>query len=494
MLGPDNYGAYTITLVIPGILSLFLGFGVNFSVMRYVAYFVSTGDVARAVSVTRSATLFILLVGVMLSVVNYVVAPYLVSTFLHRPELAQYVQIASILVVGQAMSQGSTAAFVGWNSINEVSAFTVLQSVLKVVFTVGLVLAGFGLYGAVVGHVISYFAQGAVVTILLVVLRTRPWSHTLGHFLEDSVLMLRYGVPLFAGNIISGLASSYATIILAVLVSNAVVGFYQAAMNVTIAIGLISATVSTILFKSFATLHGLEEDTSLAFSYALKYVSFVSTPVVFFLLAAASVIFGILYGSSYSGGVFLLRLAALSNIPVCFGLTVLPAFFSGIGRSKMTFLTSLVAAIALVVASLTLAELLGLGAEGIMLALFISNLFMTLLGLVLAVKYLGVRFKALPLVEIMLAGLAASLTVLLLSTIHLSDIPAVLLDVVVFLFVYLTCAPLFHGLDEEDLIRLSISTENFGPLRGVINLILSYERRVMSLTKSPGKGAEASEG
>ena len=45
LLGPDGYGLYTLAFLIPGILSLFVGLGVNISVTRYVAYYVSSGDV-----------------------------------------------------------------------------------------------------------------------------------------------------------------------------------------------------------------------------------------------------------------------------------------------------------------------------------------------------------------------------------------------------------------------------------------------------------------
>jgi len=65
---------------------------------------------------------------------------------------------------------------------------------------------------------------------------------------------------------------------------------------------------------------------------------------------------------------------AISYLPVSIGLTVLPSFLNGVGRSKFTILMSSAGAVSLVLASLVLVFALDLGAEGIILAQLVSNL------------------------------------------------------------------------------------------------------------------------
>ena len=276
-----------------------------------MGYYVSSGDVERAKSVTRSATSFLLLFGLLLSAVNFYGASYFVEVLLHRPELVPYVQIASLFIIGQAISGSATSVFIGWSSMMELSAFMVLQGGLKLVLTVGLILAGFGVFGAVVGHTLSYLVQGVLVTLFLYIAHMRPWTRQSNTFLADTKMMLSYGLPPYAGNIFSGLAGQYVTIILAAIATNAVIGYYQAALNGTVAISVISGTVTNVLFRSFAALQGLAGDTSLAFSYAVRYVSLLLTPIVFFLIGAAAPLFDLLYGTSYFQGIILLRLVAL---------------------------------------------------------------------------------------------------------------------------------------------------------------------------------------
>ena len=483
LLGPDGYGIYTLAFLVPSILSLFVGFGVNIAVTRYVAYYLSSGDVDRAKSVTRTATSFLLLFGLLLSAVNFFGASYFVDVLLHRPGLVPYVQVASLFIIGQTVAQSATSVFIGWSSMVELSAFTVLQAGLKLMLTVGLILAGFGVFGAVVGHVLSYLVEGALATLFLYVAHMRPWSRSSNAFFSDSRMMVGYGFPLFFGNIVSGLATQYVTIILAAIATNAVIGYYQAALNVTVAISIIAGAVTNVLFRSFAALQGIAGDTSLAFSYAVRYVSLFLTPVVFFLIAAAGPLFDLLYGPSYSQGVILLQLVALSALPVSVGLTVLTPFLNGIGKSKITMLITLASAVVLAGTGFFFGVSLGLGAEGIMVALLVSNVALTVTGLLIVRRYLDVRMSVKPLVGIVAAALIAWLPIYILPLGGLPSLVALAVDCVVYTIVYLTCVPLVWGIDENDIVRLSIAGEGLGPIRKILSLTLGYERRILALVK-----------
>jgi O-antigen/teichoic acid export membrane protein len=282
---------------------------------------------------------------------------------------------------------------------------------------------------------------------------------------------------------VSGLASQYVTIILAAIATNAVVGYYQAALNVTIAISVISGTVTNVLYRSFAALQGVAGDTSLAFSYAVRYVSLIITPIVFFLIAAAAPLFDLVYGPSYSPGIVLVRLVGLSFLPISVGLTVLTPFLNGIGKSTMTMVITVASAVGLAAGGFFFAVSLGLGAEGIMLALLLSNIALTVPGLLLIRRYLDVRMPMKPLVGIVVAALIAGLAIAFLPLAGLPSLATLAIYCVVYTLVYLTCIPLVRGIDGNDIVRLSIAGEALGPIRTFLRLILAYENRILVLVK-----------
>jgi len=66
---------------------------------------------------------------------------------------------------------------------------------------------------------------------------------------------------------------------------------------------------------------------------------------------------------------------------------------------------------------------------------------------------------------------------------NLPSLAVVVIDLVVFVSVYLTCAPLVWGIDGDDIVRLSIAGEALGPARRIVSLTLRYEKRVLVLLK-----------
>lgn len=483
LLGPSGYGLYTLAFVIPYTLQLFIGFGISFSATRYSSYYLSRGMGAKAVQITRSAVAILLFFGIVLAVFNYYAGPYLADLFLKRPGLSPYVRLASLVIIGQAIAQASTSALVGWNSMGGFSLSYVLQGLVKLAVSPLLILIGFGVYGAIIGQVSSSLAFGATATFAIYIAMRKvgstDWSGTFAHLRE----MIAYGVPLFVGGIAAGLAAQYLTVILAIIATNTVIGLYQAGVNATVAVTLISGAISNSLFRSFATLDGLEGDLASAFRYAVHYVSYLLTPVVFFLAASSDALYSVLYGPSYVSGSILLKLLAISFMPVAVGLTVIPSFLNGVGRSRLSMLMSLAGAASLVVAGPVLAVSLSLNVEGIIYAMLVSNAVTAVLGIAVSMKYLGARLEATPLVGIVVASSLAWLSISLLPRAGFSQAVSLVLNLVVFAAVYFTAVPFLRGIRGEDLTRLGAASHGMGFIGGASRLLLGYQARLLRITE-----------
>lgn len=484
LLGPEGYGEYTLAFVAPSIFMQLFGLGVNVAVTRYAALYLSRGEDDRAVQITKRATLFLLLFGVVLSLANYYMAPYMAVVVLGRTALIPYIQLTSIFIIAQAANQASGFAFVGWGLIKEISLFSILQATLRLAISPALILLGFGIYGAVLGQVTPYVVQGAAALVTLYAFKLRSSSKAPNSFVNDIKTMIGYGFPIFAGNLAFGSAFQYLMIILASVVTNKIVGEYQAAVNLTAPFSVISNAVTTVLVRSFSTLDGLRADVARTFDYAVRYVSFLLTPVVVFLFSSAGLLFDVLYGQFYLGGVILLQLTAISYLPVAFGLTVLPSFLNGIGMSRFTMLLNIAGAASLVVAGPILAVWSGLGGEGIVYAILISNVITTVLGLLLSARYIRIRLTFRPLLSIVAAALVGLIVVYYIPNTILSPTVLLFVKMIIFAFVYLSFIPLVRGLELSDVDRLALSIEGMRFLGSPMTLILNYERWILLKLKA----------
>jgi O-antigen/teichoic acid export membrane protein len=480
LLGPDQYGSYTLAFVIPGIFQVVAGLGVNISVTRYAAYSLAQGHPEEARHFTVSAILFMAGMGVALTILNYVAAGYLVGPLLGRPDLSGLTREASVLLLGQSLVLISTSAAIGWNSNGVASLTNLAQSIIKLIGSIVLILLGLGAAGAVLAQVSSYLIGGVFGVVLLYAIRLHGSKPLLRTLATDVKQMTKYGFPAFLGSTIGGLAALYFTVILARIASNAVVGYYQGASNFITPLSILSSSMGLTLFRAFAHIQGTKADLTLAFRQAAKYVGFVSAPIIFIVSAAAYPLIDLVYGASYLPGVPYLQGLSLSYVTLILGGGVIANYFNGVGRTRLSLATGIVGSLVLVFVAPALAIYAGLGVYGLILSLLTSNIATTVVGLRLCRNRLNTSIDAKSSFVFIGCGAIAYVVSILVNFLGISIALELLADVGSFMATYLTLVPLFGGLNNEDIDELDEATR-LPILSYFTALIFRYERYILRL-------------
>ena len=485
LLGPASYGSYTLILLIPQILQLFIGLGVFPAITRFSAYYIARGEPAVAKRFSVNSMIFLMLFGVALSVICYASAGFLSAVVLHREELAPLVRYVSIAVLAQGIFQASVAGLVGWNSMGWAGAASILQAAVRLSIAPILVASGFGVVGALTGFTVGYLLAGGVAGLALYALRLRGslGDGGTGRFLQDVREMVSYGLPIYAGTVLTGLATYYVTLFVAAIAVNAVVGYYQAASNITVAYSLALEAITLALFPAFSSLHGTGADTGLAFRQATKYVAYMMAPIILFIAGGSSLIVKILYGSAFSSADTYLVLLALSDIPPVIGLTVATAFFNGIGKTRLSLAVSAAGAGATFVAAPVLGSVLNLGVDGLIYAQLIASALSAVTGLYLAARYLRATVDLRSIGAIFGASVLGYLALLLMSSLAIPSILALGAGALVFLLVYFTFAPLLSAIDTADVEMLGGAIGGLGVIAAVLRPILRYELLILRRLK-----------
>jgi stage V sporulation protein B len=480
LLGPTQYGVYTLALVIPGLLNLFLGLGINTAVIRYSAYYISLGRPEEARRFTINGIYFLWLNGAAFTLLNYVLAGTLSTLLLHRPDLAQYVQLTSLSVFGSMILLTITSTAIGWNSMGLSALSWVAQGVVKLALSPLLIVIGLGVIGALEGHIASYIGAGLLGTSILYVARLRgPTAR--GSFTADVKEMLRFGLPVYAGGLLAGLATYYVTIILAAIANNTVVGLYQAAANFVLPITLVSTALVNALFPAFASLDGIGGNIQQAFRQAYKFVAFVLTPIILFMVATSGLIIHIFYVPSFSGSAPYLELLALAYLPIAFGYTVHPAFFTGFARPRLTMYVYLGGAITLFICAPLLSIQFGLGVDGLIYATFISYFAAWATGTFLAEKYMHATLDLGANGAILLVSAISCAATILLPKVAFSSVLTLVLDLLVFFGLYLTLAPLAGAIRGTDLDTMEHAFKDLKFVESAFGILLRYERLLISI-------------
>lgn len=477
LLGPGNFGLFSLSLVMPSLLQLLTHFGTRTAVTRYVAHHLTIGEPEMARRFAQSAMLFSLMIGGVLALVNYLASGWIATTLFQRPELAPYIALMSVYLLGQSVVLNVIAIATGWNAMGQASFANVLQSILKLTISPALIVIGFGVTGAVLGHALSYVVGGSFAAFLLFFTKVKFTRERFGYFVQDTMEMIRFGLGPFLGNLLAGLATFYVSLLLAIVTvgHNELVGYYSVANNLTVPLSLLSGATAQALYPAFTSLHGTKGDTRQAFAMSVKYVSYLIGPVIFFLMAASTELLYTFYGPSYVAGSTYLILLVLAYFPVVIGQGIFGAFFMGIGRPKLSFFISGVGAVVLFVLAPLLSLIYGLGVNGLILALLASNGTMAGAGMYLVNRYhLGVagwRYL-LGTIGASVGALGACLTLPAIG----HDIVMLGIKMVLFAGVYLTLAPLLGALGPEDVDRLEASLKEVALVGKVVAPIARYER------------------
>jgi O-antigen/teichoic acid export membrane protein len=489
LLGPSNYGLYSLALALPLFMQVLPGFGTRTAINRYSAYHIARGDFSTAQRMTINSVLFLLLTSSGLTGLSIALARWMSAIFLNRPELTVFLEVSSILIFGQAVYNYLTPAFVGWGAPFQDAIWTVVQSVLKLVISIGLLLLGLGVFGALWGYVLASLLAGifGLVALYFTMLRKIPGDKESPHFkwnfkdfVHDVREMNRFGTPVWLGTIILNISQQpVLTVILSYIAANATIGFYSAAGNITQSVPTITTALTPSFFAAFASLEGINSDLGTAFKYANKYVSYFMMPFIIFLFASSNLLISILYPHSYLHASYFLEFLTLAYLPYAFGYTVLTPFVNGTGNTKLNLMMDVIEAVFTLVPAFVLIFLLKLGINGLLISIMLSNVAPTVFGLYSAQKYLHAKVDYSALTKTFLVSIACYLCIYALSVLTLTHFPSILafaIELLVFLGLYLTLMPLTRAVRTEDISRLKVSTRGLRGISPVMNLIWKYER------------------
>ncbi len=485
LLGPPSFGVYSLSLAAPGLLQIFTDLGTRTAVTRYVAIHLSRGEADEARRYAQSSVLFAGLTGSLLTVMSYLTSGWVASTLFQRASLQPYIALASVGIMGYSLLLVGTAVATGRNAMGRASLLNVSQAAFKLVISLTLIVVGFGVGGAVLGHATSYTLAGGVAAALYVT-TVRATSESLNEVADDAKEMVRFGFQPFVGSVLVALSSFYVSLLLAATANNSVIGDYQAAANLIVPATLLASAMATALYPAFSSLHGISADTGSALRISIRYVSYLVIPVLFFISASAGELMRLVYGESYSSGTHYLVLLPLAQLPLLLGTSVVPGFLSAIGRTRLTMFATAFGALGLFVTAPLFALGMGLGVVGLIYAQFVSNLVLAAVGLFLVRRYGLGNIGAQSAASILIASALSFVACWALPGFGPSFEGAILSFVPklgVFALTYLTLAPLLGAVGIEDVDRIYESLSEVALLGAVLLPFSKFERSMASFVR-----------
>ena len=484
LLGSDLYGLYTVILAAPTLIATFRDWGVNTAMVRSTAQYRAEGRENEIRSVFVSGLIFEIALGTALTVISFVLSGFLATSIFNRPQIAPLIQIASVTLLAGALTNAATAAFTGLERMELNSVMIVIQSAVKTIGIIALVILGFGTTGATVGHTIAAVFAGIVgILFMWTIHRTLPKQTN--HKLEIKAYitsMFSYGFPLSIAGILSTFWTQFLAFLLPIfyIKDNVMIGNYGVAANFVVLIGFFATPITTMLFPAFSKLDAQKDRETLkrVFQFSVKYAALLVVPVAALVMCLAEPAVSTLFGSTYASAPLFLALLTIPYFYAAFGNLGNGNLINSQGHTQFNLkLTVLQVAIGFPMGYLLIMNFGVLG-------LLVTSLTAGLPGLIIALSFIkknyGVTIEWRSSAKILASSaIAAALTFLLVFELGFSSWIRLVIGAVFFIVVFVIAALLTKTIDRTDIANIREMTSSLGPVGRLVNIFLRLLEKLM---------------
>ena len=341
LLGPDNYGLYAIALTAPNLISTFRDWGINTAMIKYSAQYNSENNMAKIRSVFVSGVLFEIILGLSLSILSFVLSPFLAMNF-NRPSHSSIDPNRFLFHLDWRAGKHGNCGFHGFREQCTSNSFMlIIQSTVKTILIVTLVLLGLGTLGAVTGFTVGVLFAGLTGVLLMWTMYKslpKPTNSKL-EIMTTIKTMFNYGLPLSIGTILTGFLTQFYSYILAIyVINNATIGNYNVALNFVVLITFFATPVTTMLFPAFSKLDPQKDKELLknVFQFSVKYAALVVVPVTAMVIALAQPAIGTIFQDKYVQAPLFLALLSVNYLYTAFGNLSVSNLINGQGYTTFS--------------------------------------------------------------------------------------------------------------------------------------------------------------
>ncbi len=266
----EEYGTYvqlTVTIgLFPGIVML----GLPYTMVRFLAAAKSREEIQEGYYSIAGIT--ILSAGLASIALFLLAEPIAVALFDGRTTVTR---ILALVVFLECMNLLQYNYFRTFQQIKRYSSLLFLKTCLQLISVAALVLAGYGIFGAAVGLLVTNLVLFLVMGILIVseIGVAIPGFRNLREYLS-------FGLPTVPGNISSWVVNSSDRYVIALLLGTAYVGYYSPGYSLGHIINMFIAPLSfmlpAVLSKHYDD--GNLKDVKTVLSYSMKYFLALAIP------------------------------------------------------------------------------------------------------------------------------------------------------------------------------------------------------------------------
>ncbi len=339
-VSPGVYGLWVLATSVILFMQVFANLGLPLAIDYFVPQYLDEDEPGKAKGVIVQVTATVLITSSLVAAaVAYTAAD--IAAFFQEPALEIGLLLLAITIPMLAIYRVLLTSFYSIKKLQyRVIMRDITRPIVRFAITAGLLLAGFGLLGLVVGYVVGLFIA---ITIGLVLFTYKAW-HLVSATLEPVANrpLFTYSVPLAMTSVVFVLMGHVDYFVLGFFLDSSDVGVYRVGYMLGSGLMIIFNSLSPVFKPLIAE---TREDTALVeerFRVAARWIAGITFPLAIVLTLGASSFLAVLYTPQYTEAslvVGLLAFAFLFN--VTFGGPD-GSLLQGMGYARVVFVNTAV--------------------------------------------------------------------------------------------------------------------------------------------------------
>lgn len=332
ILVPEDFGVFAPALAIVNILFGLNDLGLLLAVVRW------KGDLREAARTAQ--TLAVIFSGV-LYVGCFLAAPWF-ANLVNSPDSAAVLRVLALTVFIDGLTTSAHALLVRDFHQDRFAKAEFFALPVNVGVSVGLALAGAGVWSLVAGQVLANCVSGVMI------FRAAPFRAGFGWSSKAARSMLVYGIPLASTSLVEYCLLNVDYLIVSRALDATAVGLYLLAFNISNwPLTIITDAVRRVSIAGFARLEGDAGSVERNFSRGLTALLGAALPLLVAMALLATPLIGFVYGDQWLPAADVLEvLVVLSGARMVIGFIF--DLLVGVGRTRTTLVLQTIWLIALV--------------------------------------------------------------------------------------------------------------------------------------------------
>ena len=256
VLGAEALGIYALGMTIVGLLGIFNALGLPYSAVRFVAAYSATGKLDLLRGFLARSLFLLLLCNLLLGGAVLLVGPWVAVRFYHTPALIRYLGLFALIMIFGALTGFLGQVLTGYKDVARRTIITnFIGSPLTMLFTLGLVGAGLGLWGYIFAQVASAFVVIVLLVIAVWKLTPRAARALSGSLAPIENEVLSFSAIVFGVSFLEYLMSQADKIMIGFYLNPREVGIYAVATALVTFVPIVLQSVNQIFSPTIADLY-----------------------------------------------------------------------------------------------------------------------------------------------------------------------------------------------------------------------------------------------